>query len=125
MDLTNSILEDVRAGVALSRDTADFDTELLMHINVAISILNQNGIGNLLTVTDTSTTWADLQDVTQIKGNEYFQIVPLFVTMSTKVIFDPPPPSAVEYHSKSIDQMLWRLKLAYEQPIIVVTEVVE
>ena len=125
MDLTRSILEDVRIGVGLGKDTVDFDTELLMHINAAIGVLNQNGVGNFLVVQDSTKTWGDLQDVTQIEGNKYFQIVPLFVTMSTKVIFDPPPPSAVEYHSKNIEQMIWRLQVAYEEPIVVVTKVVE
>lgn len=125
MELTNSILEDVRIGVGLTKYTSDFDTELLMYINTAISVLNQNGVGNFITVTDTSTTWADLQDVTQVKGNMYFNIVPTFITMSTKVIFDPPPPSAVEYHSKSIEQMIWRLQVAYEEPIVVVERILE
>lgn len=121
MDLTNSILENIRESVGLSSTTSDFDTDLLMHINSAIVKLNQNGIGNFIMVEDISTTWEDLQDPTQTEGNKSFQMIPLFISLSTKLLFDPPPPSNVQYHACNIDQMLWRLKIAYEQPYTTTT----
>ena len=114
MDLTNSILEDVRIAVGLTKDTVDFDTDLLIHINSAIGELRQNGVGIPITVTDVSKTWGDLQDPSREDANEYFQMVPLFITLSTKQIFDPPPPSTIEYYSSNISRLLWRLKIAYE-----------
>lgn len=114
MELTKSILEDIRIAVGLNKDTVDFDTELIMHINSGIGTLNQNGIGRFIVVTDTSKTWGDLQDPIDVEGNKYFAMVPLFITLSTKILFDPPPPSTVEYYATSIDKTLWRLKIAYE-----------
>ena len=116
MDLTKSILADTRESVGLSPNSSDFDTELLQHINSAIGKLNQNGVGNIIVVKDTTTTWNNLINPLQTSGNDYFQMVPQFITLSTKIIFDPPPPSAVEYHSNTISELLWRLKVAYEQP---------
>jgi hypothetical protein len=52
VDVTNSILEDIRVAVGLDATTSDYDTELLMHINSAIGKLNQNGVGNFLVVND-------------------------------------------------------------------------
>lgn len=118
MDVTKSILQDIRVAVGLDASTSDYDTDLLMHINSAIGKLNQNGVGNFLVVNDDITTWGDLQNPDQVEGNKYFQMVPLFVSLSTKLIFDPPPPSAVQYHQMNIDQTLWRLKLAYEEPYV-------
>ena len=115
MDLTKSILEDVRAGVGLSSDIPDFDTDLVMLINSSLGILNQNGVGKSISIQDTTTTWGDFKDELQVIGNDYFHLVPTFVTLSCKVIFDPPPPSAVDYFKQTIDQMLWRLKIAYEE----------
>ena len=114
MELTNSILEDIRVAVGLSKDTVDFDTDLLIHINSAIGELRQNNVVVPVTVTDASKTWGDLQDPLRINSNEYFQMVPLFITMSTKLIFDPPPPSTVEVYSGNVEKLLWRLKVAYE-----------
>lgn len=121
MDITKSILKDIRVAVGLSEDTTDFDTELLMHVNSAIGKLNQNGVGNFIMVTDTTQTWSDLQDPLQIVGNKFFTLVPLFITLSTKFMFDPPPPSTVEYYSRNVDQHLWRLKIAYEEPYTTTT----
>ena len=100
--------------MGLTSDTTDFDTDLLIYINAAFSKLNQNGVGLNTAVEDDTFKWSDFIDPTQTKGNELFNMVPLFVTLSTKILFDPPPPSSVEYHASHIDQLLWRLKIAYE-----------
>lgn len=114
MILTNGILEDIRLAVGLSKDATDFDTDLLMNINAAIGELNQNGVGRELIVTDVSTTWGDLQDPAHADRNDAFKMAPLFVMLSTKLLFDPPPPSSVQHHQESANKLLWRLKLAYE-----------
>lgn len=121
MDLTKSILKDVRESVGLSPTAPDFDTDLIMHINAAIGKLNQAGIGNSLVVKDDQSTWGDLQDTTQTEGNKLFKMVPLFISLSAKLLFDPPPPSSVQYHSENIEQILWRLKIAYEEPYTTTT----
>lgn len=118
MDETKSILRDIREAVGIGEDVPDFDTEILMHINSALATLNQNGVGLPVVVTDDTTTWGNFKDPLQVKGNTMFHMVPLFVALSTRVIFDPPPPSAVEHFSNSINQFLWRLKVAYEEPSI-------
>lgn len=119
LNLEKSILEDIRESVGLTSTSTEFDTDLLQHINASIAKLNQNGIGKFIVVSDDSTTWGDLQDPTQTAGNLYFQSVPLFIALSTKLLFDPPPPSSVQYHSSNAQEILWRLKIAYEEPMIV------
>lgn len=111
---TKSILRDIREAVGLGEDVADFDTEVLMHINAALVMLNQNGVCLPVIVTDDTTTWGDIKDETKVEGNKAFHMVPLFVALNTRVIFDPPPPSAVEHFSNTINMFLWRLKAAYE-----------
>lgn len=118
MELTDSILSDVREAIGLSSEPSPFDTDILMHINGAIGKLNQNGIGLPVVVT-AATTWAQFQNPTQTYGNQYFQMIPLFVTLSVKLLFDPPPPSTVQHYVANIDQLLWRLKFAYEEPYVV------
>lgn len=121
MDLNKSILQDIRAAVGLDASTGDFDTDLLMYINSALGILSQNGVGNFLVVENEEQTWGNLQDPLQVEGNKSFRLIPLFVTLSTKILFDPPPPSSAQYHAAHIDQLLWRLKFAYETPDVIPT----
>lgn len=121
MDVSKSILEDIRVSVGLESTVIDFDTDLLMHINSAIGKLNQNGVGNFIVVENDTSTWGDLQDPLQTDGNKYFKMVPLFITLSTKLLFDPPPPSSVQYHASNADELLWRLKVAYEEQLTTTT----
>lgn len=109
-----SILEMVRASVIGIADNEEFDRELIPHINSALVKLNQNGIGKPIFVNSDSATWGEFRDDSQVEGNKSFSMAPLFVILSTKLLFDPPPPSNVEYHSSSANELLWRLKIAYE-----------
>lgn len=113
--IEDSILETVR-GFIVGEDNKEFDKELIPHINSNIAKLTQAGIGNKnVIVINEDVKWIDLQDPSQTKGNEYFYMVPMFVILSTQILFDPPPPSNVEYHSSSTKELLWRLKIAYEE----------
>lgn len=118
MDINKSILKNIRESVGLTPTNIDFDTELLMHINTAISKLNQNGIGKFIIVKDEESTWNELIDPLQTEGNKYSQMIPLYITLSTKLLFDPPPPSNVQYHSTNAQELLWRLKILYEPPYV-------
>lgn len=114
MDLTKSILVDVRESIGLNADDTSFDPDIIPLINTSLGKLNQNGVGRILVVSDDKQTWNDLIDESQTTGNKVFSLVPGYVILSTKLIFDPPPPSMVEYYSRFVDESLWRLKLAYE-----------
>lgn len=113
MELTDSILVHIRDSVGLTEENTEFDTELLNHINMSIGKLNQNGIGNSIRVNDETTTWGDLLSM-DIRGSEYIGMIPTFISLNVKLLFDPPPPSSVEFHTRSVDELLWRLKIAYE-----------
>lgn len=115
LDLANSILEDVRESVGIPSSSADFDAEIIPHINSAIATLNQNGVGKFVVIESEDQTWSDLQDPLQIEGNKFFHMIPQFISLNVKILFDPPPPSAVQYYANNIEQTLWRLKIAYEE----------
>lgn len=110
----DNILVSIRRSLGLSADDDSFEDELKLHLNSTLGVLNQNGIGKKLVVVGKGTTWIELKDETQIIGNEYFNMIPMFVLMSIKLLFDPPPPSNVQYYKNYMDELLWRLKIAYE-----------
>lgn len=84
---------------------------------MSIVKLNQNGVGkNIVVVQDE--TWDDFKDPTQTVGNEAFSMVPSFVMLDVKMLFDPPPPSSLEYQSSCRDEILWRLRNQYESEVI-------
>lgn len=116
MNITDSILENIRTSVGLTKDNKEFDVELTNHINMSIVKLNQNGVGRPILVDDETTTWLDLLDPLD-KGYDAIGLIPTFISLNVKLLFDPPPPSSVEFHTRSVDELLWRLKIAYEQEV--------
>ena len=114
MEMDGSILEHVRMSVGLTEDNSEFDVELLNHINMAIGKLNQNGVGETLIITDESATWQDLLGL-GASERETIGMIPTFMSLNVKMLFDPPPPSSVEFHIRSLDELLWRLKLSHEK----------
>lgn len=110
----DNILESIREGLGLSKDDTSFDTELLMHVNAAVGRLNQNGVGKYVQVDD-KTMWHDIL-VDPLAEQEYSNMIPIYVLISTKLIFDPPAPSIIDQYVRMTEEMLWRLKIAYEKP---------
>lgn len=118
MKTENSILKDVRESVGLTSEDTSFDIELLQHINASIGRVNQNGVGNFLVVEDETAVWGDLKNENQVNGNLYFHMIPLYISLMTKLLFDPPAPSSAQFHSSNAEELLWRLKIAYEDSIV-------
>lgn len=113
---SSKIIQSTRATLGLSETGAEFADEIIMYVGAALSILNQNGIGRVVELTD-ATTWGDFKDPLQIEGNKQFALVPTFVATRTKILFDPPPPSNVEFFNRYIEELLWRLKIAYMEVV--------
>lgn len=111
--MDESILKTIRSSILGDEESEEFDDDLLLHINSSILTLRQNGITNNIMVKGVDETWEDLKD--ENKNNEYFNQVPQFISLNTRILFDPPPPSNVEFYNNRIDELLWRLKVAYEE----------
>ena len=114
MDTSEIILEHIRESVGLTKDNTEFDTELLNYINLSVVKINQNGIKLNIDKIDRETTWDELLD-SSAEGYYYTGALPTFMALNVKLLFDPPPPSSVDFHVRTMDETLWRLKLAYEE----------
>lgn len=108
MNITSLVLHDVRKFLSIDPLSDVFDGELIPHIMASIGRLSQNGIGTPSILTDT-TIWTDVIPQDVITNPEVFSMVPLYIMMSAKLIFDPPPPSAIPYYKTMLDETLWRL----------------
>ena len=110
---SESILETIVSGLGLEIDEAAFNPEIIMYVNSALLTVYQNGAGTPLVVKDYAQTWEEFKDPAQVEGNKMFEQIKLYVMLKTKIIFDPPPPSTATYMQSYIDELLWRIRVAY------------
>lgn len=99
-------------GIAVPTETdplgdPNFDAELIMHINSALMIMNQLGVGpeTGFAISDKTQTWSDLlgerKDLDLIKTAVYLRV---------RLMFDPPQNSfLVASIQKQIEEYDWRL----------------
>lgn len=109
------VLEDVKDSLGLAKEDDSFNSELLLHINASFIFVNQAGAGVEGLVITKDTVWNDLIDQSQETGNKNFSIIKQYIFTKVKVLFDPPQSSAtLEVFNNLVEELLWRIRLAYE-----------
>lgn len=104
--MSTSILGSVKASLGVPEEATNFDTELLMYINSAISDLHQLGVpgARSFVVSGQSETWGDLLD------DPLLNHVQSYVSLKVRMVFDPPEvghtSSAFQRH---LDELTWRI----------------
>lgn len=114
---TNSenIISNVKESLGIYDDDESFDKEILLHISGALAKLRQLGAGAVLPNVTVSTTWDDVKDPLQEKGNASFDLVKQFVFVYVKMIFDPPAPSTLGTYTSVSNELAWRITVAYSE----------
>ena len=89
---TDSILTSVKKMLGIEEEYKHFDTDILMHINSAFSILTQIGVGpdSGFMITDDTSNWSDF-----IKEEAKLNLVKSYMFLKVKLLFDPPTSTAV------------------------------
>ena len=108
----DSILTSVKKIIGISEEDESFDTDLIMHINSVLMILNQLGVGpeDGFSITDKSAVWTDI-----IGDNKLIEATKTFVGLKVRLIFDPPTSSAVlDSINKTISELEWRINVMVE-----------
>lgn len=103
----DSILTSVKKLLGLTEGYAAFDTDLIMHINSVLMILNQMGVGpeKTFAINDATATWSEFcgerTDIEAVKS---------YTALKVRLLFDPPQSSSVMDAIKSqISELEWRL----------------
>jgi len=102
-----SILTSVKKVLNVPASYTAFDEDILLHINSALSTVNQLGIGpeGGLTVTDDTTTWSAL-----IGSDARLNFVKSYIYLKVRLLFDPPQTS---FHLEAIERQFrefeWRI----------------
>lgn len=107
--MNESIFESIKA--LLGPDASDdvFDQDILIHINSAISVLTQLGIGPArgFMVTGPDETWEDF-----IGNDPTLSMVKSYIYMKVKIAFDPPINSSVlSAYQEACKEMEWRMNV--------------
>ncbi len=109
-----SILDETKGALGLIVEDDSFDPELKMHINAALSTMYQNGVGKPFYINDKDDGWDSFRNEAQLQNDYMMGQIKQYVFLKTKVLFDPPPPSSVEYVDGAANEMLWRLRENYD-----------
>jgi hypothetical protein len=109
-NMDESILISIKKLLGIAEDYNYFDQDIIMHINAALMILTQLGVGPSkgFLITDDAATWNDFINNTDNLGS-----IQSYVYMKVKLMFDPPQNSfTVDSMTKLVNELEWRLNVA-------------
>ena len=110
--VTESILDSIKIMLGNSVDDTNFDTELIIFINGALSIINKLGVGPTgYKISNNSNTWdeflGDRTDLEEVKTNIYLRV---------RLAFDPPQNSfLVTSIKEQIAESTWYIELYHKE----------
>lgn len=108
-----SILRTIRKMIGPDETYTHYDTDLIIHINSALAVLTQLGVGPSegFFIQDESATWNDF-----LGNDPKLEMVKSYIYMKVKLAFDPPSSSAViDSMNRSISEFEWRANMAAEE----------
>lgn len=112
--MPGSILNTIKKLLGILEGDPAFDTDLIVHINSAIMILSQLGIGPtpVYVITDAEQEWTDyLENVADYAG------IQTYIFLQVRLLFDPPSSSFVlEGIKTNIAEYGWRLMVMADPP---------
>jgi arginine/ornithine N-succinyltransferase beta subunit len=106
--MIDSILLTIKKMLGIDQNFDGFDIDLIIHINSALMILNQLGVGVInFKITGSGELWSGFlgtdADIESIKS---------YIYLKTRLTFDPPANSfLVDAIQKEIKELEWRLQI--------------
>lgn len=106
--MEESILNTIKAICGITFEYDPFDTELITHINTALMILQQAGVGaSNFKITGPDEVWGDF-----LTSEKNLEGVKTFVGQKVKSLFDPPSNGTLmNAINSSLSELIWRLNL--------------
>lgn len=112
-----SILTSIKQLLGIMPECEDFDPQVVMHINTALSDLRQLGVGPSegFFIEDESAIWKDF-----VPDLKKFHAVKTLVYKKVKLAFDPPlSAAAIESLKAQIAEDEWRLNVQAESASVI------
>lgn len=109
----DSILTSVKKLLGILEDCTEFDSDIIMNINSAITTLYQLGVGKEgFVIESKEETYEDLlEELTPM-----FQNVKMYLFLKTRLGFDPPQTQALITSTKEmISELEWRIQVQMDE----------
>ena len=109
---TDSILDSIKSMLGIDVEDTNFDKELIVFINGALSTINKLGVGPTgYRISNNSNTWVefllDRTDLEEVKTNVYLRV---------RLVFDPPQNSfLVNSIKEQIAEGNWYIELFHKE----------
>ena len=105
--MNESILTSIKKLLGITEDYTYFDTDIIIHINTVIMILNQMGVGaTQFHITGKSETWSDFIGT----ENTILEMAKTYIYLKVRLIFDPPQGGGLmDAIENTISELEWRL----------------
>lgn len=110
--MSESILNSTKKMLGIDADYDAFDMDVILHINSALSTLNQLGLGpeEGFMIEDETAEWGDL-----LEDDMRLNSVKSLIYLKVRLVFDPPSTSFVlEAMKEQINELEWRLNVYRE-----------
>lgn len=105
-----SILTDIKKLFGISRLDTSFDTDLMIDINSAFSVLTQLGVGpeSGFVITGSSEEWEEF-----IEDTDKIELVKTYIFLKVKLMFDVSTLTSpmIESINRQISEFEWRLNV--------------
>ena len=110
--MENSILNEVKKLLGIDESYKVFDTDIIIHINTYLGVLNELGVGVTgFTIEDDTATWGEFLANATVPLNE----VKSYLYLRVRQVFDPPASSVMSSAiDKQIDELGWRMTTKVE-----------
>lgn len=106
----HSILISVKKLLGIPEDYDCFDADILMNINMVMTVLKQIGVNTNINSVTEETTWEELSSSTEIVN-----LLRVYVALRVRMVFDPPTNSSLlDAMQKKVDELEWRLNVLGE-----------
>ena len=105
----DSILTSIKKMLGIAEEYEHFDMDLIIHINSALSILTQLGVGPSrgFSIQDKTATWDDF-----IPEGANLETVKSYVYLKVRLLFDPPANSSViESTNRLLSELEFRINV--------------
>lgn len=115
--MADSILDDVKEGLDISAENTAFDKIVVLHINSALTNLNQLGIGPTtgFGIENKDSTWGQFF---QIEEENRLNNVKTFVVLQVRMWFDTPPTGPlITAYEKQLLELTTRISMQREEAL--------